>query len=167
MRSMLLMTALSVIVTVFISGCRPSSQPEETSETKGGHSHTHSHDGDDALVWVEENVEHDGFLMALGHHGEHLHSGMFVEPAIGITRDGEDVGDATVVNSLVLADGSNVIIEQNATIYEPKTEEEPAHYAQGPLYLPKGSEQVVVRFHIGLPGAEETITRDITIDLEP
>ena len=170
MRFRLPMTALLVLVTAFVSGCGVSSQPEDAGppesagEPKSGHSH--SHEGDDALVWVEENIEHEGFLLALGHHAKHLHAASFVEPAVSITRDGEAVADAEVFNSLVSADGTEVIREEAATIYEPETEEEPAHYAQGKLHLPKGSKQFLIRFRIALPGAQEDLTRDITIEVD-
>jgi len=164
------MTALLVLVTAFVSGCGRSGQPVDAEtpvaaeEPESGHAH--SHEGDDALVWVEENIEHDGFLLALGHHAKHLHAGSFVEPAVSITRDGAAVADAGVFNSLVSADGMKVIRREVATVYEPETSDEPAHYAQGKLHLPRGSSQFIIRFRIALPGAEDELTRDITIEVD-
>ncbi|MBT4864972.1 MAG: hypothetical protein HON53_07640 [Planctomycetaceae bacterium] len=172
MRSTLPMTLLLVTVTAFVGGCGESDPPtdagtgDQTAVEQPAAGHPHSHEGGDALVWVEEDVEHEGFVLALGHHGKHLHAAEFVEPAVSITRDGAAVADAKVFNSLVSADGEEVIREEVPTIYEPETEDEPAHYAQGKLHLPKGSAQFIIRFRIELPGVKEELTRDITIDVE-
>ncbi len=50
--------------------------------------------------------------------------------------------------------------------YEPESEDEPAHYAQGQLHLPKGFSQLIIRFRIALPGLASELTRDITIDID-
>jgi len=159
MCSSLRITGLVMLATVIASGCSERNRPEGQSE------HAHSHDGDDALIWVEENIEHDRFILALGHHGKHLHATSFVEPAVSITHDGVAFADARVLNSLVSVDGTEVIREEVATIYEPESENEPAHYAQGKLHLPKGFSQLIIRFRIVLPGVANELTRDITIDV--
>lgn len=153
-------TVLLLLVTTFVHGCHESNQPQD----QGGHAH--SHEGDDALVWVEKNIEYERFLLALGHHGKHLHAASFVEPAVSITRDGEAVADAKVFNSLISADGTEVIRQEVATVYEPESAEEPAHYAQGKLHLPKGAQQFLIRFRIVLPGAENELRRDIPIEVD-
>ena len=160
MRSTLPVIALLILVTASVSGCGASSQPKD----KGGHAH--SHEGDDALVWVSENIEHEGYLLALGHHGKQLHAASFVEPAVSITREGAAVADAKVYTGLISADGMQVIRQEAATVYEPESEDEPAHYAQVKLHLPKGSKQFLIRFRIVLPGAENELTRDITIEVD-
>lgn len=164
MRYPILTTATALLVGATLAGCNqemtlevPATQTEE---------HAHVHEGDDALVWVEEDFEHEGYQISLGHHGEHLHAASFVEPAVAITRDGRAVADAKVYNSLLAADRAEVLREEVATVYEPETPEEPAHYAQGGLHLPKGSEQLVIRFRIELPGATTPLTRDITVHVE-
>ena len=177
MRFTLPMTVLLVLVTAFIGGCGESDPPaddgtgdqtavEPPTGEQPAAGHPHSHEGGDALVWVDDDIEHEGFVLGLGHHGKHLHAAAFVEPAVSITRDGTAVADAKVFNSLVAADGMEVIREEIPTIYEPETEDEPAHYAQGKLHLPKGSAQFIIRFRIELPGVEDELTRDITIDVE-
>ena len=172
MRFTLPMTVLLLLVTALVGGCGVRHSPEDknTAEQPTGEQpasgHGHSHEGGDALVWVEEDFEHEGFLLSLGHHGKHLHAATFVEPAVSITRDGAAVADAEVFNSLLAADGEEVIRPEVATIYEPETKEEPAHYAQGKLHLPKGSKQFIIRFRIKLPGTADDFTRDITIDIE-
>ncbi|MHC4879854.1 MAG: hypothetical protein ACYTGL_25660 [Planctomycetota bacterium] len=138
---------------------------EEHAHGAGGHAHGHSHGEDDALVWEGDPVEHSGTTILLGHHGKHLHAGEEVEPAISIVRDGEPVSDAKVFNALLSADGETVLAEEVATVYEPTTEEEPAHYAQGGLAIPKDAKKVVIRFRIALPG-EEAKTFDVPIDVE-
>ncbi len=133
-----------------------------------GHDHTgthgHSHAGDDALSWQKE-VDEEGYKIALGHHGSKLVAGQEVEPAIQITRDGEPVADAQVFNALVAPDGT-VLADEVATVYEPPTSEEPAHYAQGALKVPADTKRLVMRYRIILPegGGERTI--DVAVAVE-
>ncbi len=101
----------------------------------------------------------------LGHHGKHLHAGEEVEPAVSIMRDGKPVDDAKVFNALLSADGQTVLAEEVATVYEPTTEEEPAHYEQGALAIPKNVKKVVIRFRIVLAG-EEAKTFDVSVNVE-
>lgn len=137
----------------------------EFAEEAHGHAHGHSHGEDDALVWEGDPVKHSGTVILLGHHGKHLHAGEEVEAAVSIVRDGEPVSDAKVFNALLSADGKTVLAEEVATVYEPTTEEEPAHYAQGGLAIPKDVKEVVIRFRIVLPG-EEAKTFDVPITVE-
>lgn len=137
----------------------------EFAEEAHGHAHGHSHGEDDALVWEGDPVEHSGTTILLGHHGKHLHAGEEVEAAVSIVRDGEPVSDAKVFNALLSADGETVLAEEVATVYEPTTEEERAHYAQGGLAIPKDVKKVVIRFRIVLPG-EEAKTFDVPVDVE-
>lgn len=172
MRFTLPMTVLLILVAAFVGGCGESDPPtddgtgDQAAVEQPAAGHPHSHEGGDALVWVEDDIEHEGFVLALGHHGKHLHALTNVEPAVSITRDGTAVADAKVFNSLVSADGEEVIREEVPTIYEPKTEDEPAHYAQGKRHMPKGAAQFIIRFRIELPGVEDELTRDITINVE-
>lgn len=138
---------------------------EFKEEPHGAAGKPHTHGEDDALVWEGEPVEHSGTTILLGHHGKHLHAGEEVEPAVSIVRDGKPVSDAKVFNALLSADGETVLAKEVATVYEPTTEEEPAHYAQGGLAIPKDVKKVVVRFRIVLPG-EEAKTFDVAIDVE-
>lgn len=138
---------------------------EEHAHGTGGHAHGHSHGEDDALVWEGDPVEHSGTTILLGHHGKHLHAGEEVEPAVSIVRDGEPISDAKVFNALLSADGETVLAKEVATVFEPTTEEEPAHYAQGGLAIPKDVKKVVIRFRIVLPG-EEAKTFDVPITVE-
>lgn len=130
-----------------------------------GHAHGHSHGEDDALVWEGERIEHAGLVIRLGHHGAHLHAGEEVEPAVSITRDGEPVADARVFNALVTADGATVLAAEAPTVYEPTTDDEPAHYARGGLMIPKDAASVAIRFRVVTPDGE-TIEYDVPISLE-
>ena len=130
-----------------------------TKDNQNGH--THSHGEDDALVWEGDPKEQGGCLIKLGHHGKHLHAGEEVEPAVSITRDGKPVDDAKVFNALFSTNGKE-LAKEVATVYEPTTDEEPAHYAQGGLMIPKGASEVVVRFRIILAG-EEAVEYDMPI----
>ena len=137
-----------------------------THKHEHGHAHGgHAHGEDDALVWRGESREHAGLQIQLGHHGKHLHAGESVEPAVSITRDGQPVGDAKVFNSLLSADGESVVAEEVATVFEPTTKDEPAHYAQGALSIPKGVDKVVIRFRIVSSDADD-VTFDVPVDLD-
>lgn len=127
-------------------------------------SHGHSHGEDDALVWEGEPKEHAGLIIKLGHHGKHLHAGEEVEPAVSITRDGQPVNDAKVFNALLGEDGKE-LAKEVATVYEPTTDEEPAHYAQGGLKIPVGVSKVVIRFRI-VPADGEAVEYDVPIVVE-
>jgi hypothetical protein len=133
-------------------------------EPHGAVGQAHSHGDDDALVWEGEPKEHAGLVIKLGHHGKHLHAGEEVEPAVSITRNGEPVSDAKVYNALVSADGKE-LAKEVATVYEPTTEEEPAHYAQGALAIPKGATDVVIRFRV-VPAGADAATFDVPVTVE-
>lgn len=135
------------------------------SEAEGASGHSHSHGEDDALVWVGEPIEHQGFVIKLGHHGKHLHAGEEVEAAVSITKVGEPVSDAKVYNALVSADGATVLAEEVGTVYEPTTEEEPAHYAQGGLMIPAGTKEAKLQFRIVFADANEA-TFDASVEVE-
>lgn len=127
--------------------------------------HEHSHSGDDALIW-RLDVDHVGYAIRLGHHGEHLHAGEEVEPAIGITRDGKPVHDAKVFNALVAEDEKTVTAKEAPTVYEPPTAEEPAHYAQGALTIPGDAKRIIIRYRIRLPGGTGDVTYNVPVDVE-
>jgi hypothetical protein len=146
-------------LNVLIAG-RPYVGDIESHNHAAGHGHSHS--GDDALVWRKELAE-QGYQIALGHHGQALHAGHEVEPAVQITREGQPVADARVFNALLAADGQTVFAEEVATVYEPPTSEEPAHYAQGPLQVPANAAQVVLRYRIVLPHDGGTKTYDVPV----
>jgi len=128
------------------------------------HGHGHSHGADDALVWEAEPKEHAGLVIKLGHHGQHLHAGEAVEPAVSITRDGKSVSGVKVFNALVSEDGT-ILAKEVATVYEPTTAEEPAHYAQGELAIPAGVQKFVIRFRIVPPDADR-VTYDVPVTVE-
>ena len=144
---------------------KPSQGEFSESHGAAGHSHGHSHGADDALVWEGEPREHAGLEIKLGHHGKQLHAGEEVEPAVSITRGSQPVSDAKVFNSLLSADGATVLAGEVPTVFEPTTEDEPAHYAQGALSIPKGVKEVVIRFRI-VPADGEAATFDVPIQVE-
>jgi hypothetical protein len=65
----------------------------------------------------------------------------------------------------VSADGKTVLAKEVATVYEPPTADEPAHYAQGALAIPEGSKKVAIRFRIVSPEGDET-SFDVPITVE-
>lgn len=127
--------------------------------------HSHSHTGDDALVW-RKKVDEQDFRIALGHHGLILRAGHEVEPAVQITRRGRPVADAQVFNALLAANGRTVLVAEVATVYEPPTTEEPAHYAQGALRLPVNAQRVAIRYRIILPEGRGEQTFDVPVNVE-
>lgn len=160
------------LFALLMAGC--GSAENETVPTQVGQQsseetekeHGHSHEGGDALVWTREKIEHKGFSITLGHHGHRVLAGRKVEPAVAILRDGTDIADAKVFNSLVSVDDDKVLAEEVATVYEPKTDAEPAHYAQGGLNVPEKLERVIIRYRILLPGdaGEVKFDESVTVD---
>lgn len=138
---------------------------EFSEEAHGAGGHSHSHGEDDALVWEGEPVDLAGLQIKLGHHGKELHAGKEVEPAVSITRDGKPVSDAKVFNALASADGKTILAKEVPTIYEPTTDEEPAHYAQGALAIPKEVSKVIIRFRI-VPAGGEPATFDVPVSVK-
>jgi hypothetical protein len=127
--------------------------------------HSHSHGPDDTLVWQKELKEGD-YEIALGHHAVTLMAGAVVEPAVQIKKNGEPVADAKVFSALLAGDGSAVLAEEVATVYEPPTEEEPAHYAQGALKIPAGTREATLRFRIVLPENSGEHTFDVPVAVQ-
>lgn len=150
-------------MTGVIDGTPYSGDFKEEAHGQGGHSH--SHGDDDALVWRGEPRTYAGLEIQLGHHGKQLHAGEEVEPAVSITYDGQPVSDAKVFNSLLSADGKSVLAEEVATVFEPTTEEEPAHYAQGALSIPQGVDKVVIHFRIALV-SDDVVTFNVPVAVE-
>ncbi len=129
----------------------------------GGHGHSHS--GDDALVWRQEGVKEGDYTISLGHHGKELHAGQPVEPAVMVAKGDTDVADAKVFNALLTEDGKTVLAEEKPTVFEPKTAEEPAHYAQGELTVPADAKKAVLRFRVVLPEGDEK-TFDVPVEVK-
>lgn len=130
-----------------------------TNENKG-----HHHAAGDKLVWPLKDVEHEGYLISLGHHGDHFHGGDMIEPAAIVTRDGQAVSNARVFNALVSEDGQKVLVDEVAAVFEPETDHEPAHFAQGELQIPKGVTVFLIRFRIELPDVEQPYTSEVRVE---
>jgi hypothetical protein len=137
---------------------------EEAHGSGGSGGQAHSHGDDDALVWEGGPKEHAGLTIKLGHHGGHLHAGEEVEPAVSITRNGEAVSDARVFNALFSADGKE-LAKEVATVFEPTTKDEPAHYAQGALAIPSGLSKAIIRFRI-VPAGADAVEFDLPVIVE-
>lgn len=137
----------------------------ENNAQKTGASHGHAHGKDDSLVWVREETV-SGLTVKLGHHGKLLRAGTQIEPAASITVAGKPVVDARVFNSLIDADGKAVLAKEKATVYEPETAEEPAHYAQGKLSVPAGLKSAIIRFRIETANGQK-IDLDLPVIFSP
>jgi len=145
-------------------GCQ---NPAQTDSKSGGDSagQWHEHGPNDELVWESKEKLDGGIDFWLGHHGDHFHAGDKIELSVAITKDGKALADAKVFNQLVdPGDLGKTITEEVATVYEPETEEEIAHYAQGELVIPADAEGkgCVIRFRIEIPEAE-SLTRDMEV----
>jgi hypothetical protein len=127
-------------------------------DRKQGHTH------DDALVWQRSDIDHQGYVISLGHHGKQLFAGHKAEPAVIITKGGEAVADAKVFVTLLDAAGEDVITVQQATVYEPATAEEPAHYAQASVKIPADATKLTLRYRIELSEAGE-FSEDVIIEV--
>ncbi len=170
------LTSIAVLSILLTVGCgdkavdesdedqgKSSSDSENDQDGDRDDEGAHSHGEDDALIWRGESIEEAGLVIRLGHHGTHLHAGEEVEPAVSITRDGEAVSDAKVFNALYSADGTTELAKEVATVYEPTTADEPAHYAQGAQSIPKGVIKGVTLFRI-VPAAADAGDYDIAFD---
>lgn len=136
-------------------------------EIHHGHDHGegHHHEGDDALVWIRPDIQHGTYLISLGHHGKTLHAGEPVEPAVSITHNGAPVSDALVYHSLWSGDGAILLGDEQPTVYEPPTSEEPAHYAQGELSIPNDAKVVIIRYRIVLPTGVGELSYDVVLSM--
>jgi hypothetical protein len=127
-------------------------------DSKPGHTH------DDTLVWQRSDIEHQGYVISLGHHAEELFAGHKAEPAVMITKGGEPVPDAGVFVTLLDAAGEDVITVEQATVYEPATAEEPAHYAQASVKIPADATEMTLRYRIELSEASE-FSEDVVVEV--
>ena len=157
---------VEVRVSIMIDGM-PHVGIIETEELRHDHPalHSHHHADDDTLVWRKETSE-QGYDIALGHHGVMLLAGADVEPAVQITREGKPVADARVFNVLLAADGQTELADEAPTVYEPRTSEEPAHYAQGALKIPAGTREAIIRYRIVLPAGKGERTFDVPVTVK-
>ena len=128
------------------------------------HDHGHDHGSPNVLLWHEE-FAFEGYALRLGQHGLVVESGTELEPAVSIERDGQAVSDAKISVSLLDADGEKTLAKAEQAIFEPATEEEPAHYAQDFLFVPKNAKKVTIRYQIDFADGSTT-TRDILIQTE-
>lgn len=124
----------------------------------------HGHDHGDELTWVREELESQGYLINLGHHGPHADAGHPVELAATVTKDGEAVSDARVFVATVGDDGS--VGDELSMTFEPKTDHEPAHYAQAEVTPAAGAERMTVRYRIELPNADAEFSQDAILTVE-
>mgnify|MGYP007059389514 CR=1 FL=1 len=128
------------------------------SHGEGGHGHSHA--DADALTWAKEDLMHEGYEINLGLHGPDLHAGEEAEVAVEIKKDDAAVPDAKVFVTLLDEAGENELVEEQATVYEPETDEEEAHYAQAMLAIPADARRVMLRYRIEFPDAPE-FTSDV------
>ncbi len=171
----ILMSYQSTIAFVFVSliafmmGCNQQSSKSETEKNAksngDNHAESHEHGDDDKLVWVKKEIPIDQYRVTLGHHGDHFHYGGEIEPAVMITKDGQDIAGAKIQNCLILASDSKVVAEKKDLKFEPKTEQEPAHYAQGNLVIPKDRGKFQIQFTIKLPGETKEHVHAIDFDV--
>lgn len=163
---------LMALMMLIIVGCQ---DPENTQTGSGDATpptadapeadDKHTHDAADVLTWVQLDIQEGDFTLSLGHHGDHFHGGDTIEPAVKISRGDDDVADAIVHNSLVAEDAETVLAEERPTVFEPMTDDEPAHYAQGALQIPKDAKNFLIRFRIQLPGSDIESMYDIPCEL--
>ncbi len=117
---------------------------------------------DNALIWQRADLEHEGYVISLGHHGEQLYADHKAEPAVMITRDGEPVADAMVFVTLLDSAGEKVLTQEQATVYKLPTDAEPAYYSPTSVMLPADATEVTLRYRITFPEAGE-FSQDVVI----
>ena len=161
------MSNLLKITVLLFAACLLSVGCDDAGESvvdNGSETETHLHEPGDELVWeVKEKIADTDFEIWFGHHGSHFHAGDTIEPSVAIMKAGEAFADAKVFNQL--ADPSDVargLTDEIKTVYEPATDEEIAHYAQGDLKIPADASKCMIRFRIELPGMPG-LSRDVTV----
>ena len=82
-------------------------------------------------------------------------------PAVAIVKDGADIGEAELTCQLM--DGKYPLETPVKMIFEPKTEEEPAHFAGAKLTFPPKDKTYLVKFEIKIDGTEETFSDTIEV----
>ena len=167
MRSNLVLTwPIIALILVLCSACEQEQATNKPAQSNAGSQVAeHSHDEADKLVWeVTEKLGESKYDVRWGHHGNHFHSGDKIEPAVSIMLEGKPFAEAKVFNSIVAAvDSSEVLVDELPTVYEPKTADEPAHYAQGALMIPSTATSCVLRFRVEIEGQPAHI-RDVTVN---
>ncbi len=169
MRGLIHFILLSTVVGLFAgcgNGTAARREPERPASDRASKSHGHSHEGDDVLFWQQEGIEYEGYAIKLGHHGIHVHAGHELEPAVSLERNDEPVDGAKVYVRLLDAQGQGDVTNEVSTVYEPPTAEEPAHYAQGKLMVPKDAKKVMIRYRIVLPDNANEFTQDVPVMAE-
>ena len=162
--------AILFVGLALTSGCNTSTDKPSAdagadgAATDAAAGHGHSHEGDDELIWQRADLEHEGYVISLGHRGKQLFAAHDAEPAVMITKDGEPVADAKVFVTLLDSAGETVITGKQATVFEPTTEEEPAHYAQAEVKLPSDGTEVTLRYQIEFPAGAE-FTKDVVVQM--
>ncbi len=126
--------------------------------------HAHANVASNVLLW-HEDIVFEGYSLRLGQHGLVVQAGSELEPAVSIEREGEPVRDAKVYVSLLDAAAKQIIAKPQETIFEAATDEEPAHYAQGFLFVPEDVKKVTIRYRIDFTDGSKT-ERDILIQTE-
>lgn len=161
MRRMILRSSV-VVAALVLSACGSAEKESVTKSTsdepapKGGHSH-------DELFWQMKDIDFEGHVISLGHHGIHPHAGEAMEPAVMVTKDGEPVAKAEVFVSLLDSSRKEVLSKEVPTVFEPTTDEEPAHYAQGEVNVPTGVATVTIHYRAVLPGVEQEFSKDVSV----
>ncbi|MDH3718321.1 MAG: hypothetical protein OES79_09400, partial [Planctomycetota bacterium] len=108
--------------------------------------HGHDDEPDDTLLWDPDKQQLADCEIVLGRHGVVIHAGEDLEAAIAIYRGGQSVADAEVFATLLGPNGTTVIAEEASAVFEPATDDEPAHYGQATLAVPDDQEQVIVQY---------------------
>ncbi len=149
MQSKFILTTLILSLAALIAGC--------------GSRAPHPAAASESIVWVEQGIAHDGFVIDLGYRGELSNSSSVVEPVAAITRDGKSVANAMVFTRLSSPGDQTTVGQEMATVYEPSSAKNPPIYAGGRLQVPEGASLDVVQFRIVLPDVEQDWVREMAI----
>lgn len=145
-----ILTLLFIFSITFFSGCQKGSKDNKNLGKASKLESDHSHDND-VLTWVEESPG-DVYHISVGYHGNHFHVGDTLEPAVMVVaKDGSDVSNLRI--RCKFTDRGKMIGEEGTLVFEPKTETEPAHYAQHKFTFPDEEKMYTLKFAIELPGS--------------
>ena len=156
--TLIALALLSISSLALMTGCQGDKDTDEKSAKKDS---DHKHPSDEKLFWPKKDIEYEGYVISLGHHGNHFHKGDELEPAVMVSNEDTEISDASITCQLM--DGEKAIDEPAKMTFEPKTEDKPAHYCEGNLKFPEEEKTYQIHFVVELPNVEDPYEASIDV----
>jgi hypothetical protein len=118
------------------------------------------------IVWAQTDLDHQGASINLGYRARSA-ADSTIRAVASVVRDDEPVASAMVFVDVVSTStdetAASTAAGEKATVYEPATDDSPAHYISEPVSLPAGSKDLALRFRIVLPEAEDDFVHQVPL----